>query len=246
MTYTMILAAGKQTRFESDIPKCLYPYKGDPRYTILEKNIETAHAYGTQVMVVVNIENDNSKIYDIVNRINKKNTYMLGVGLYVIEIKSGKGTGHAIYETLKNLIINNNDKCFLMWGDSIQDKLDLYVECYQGYNGIMTVPLRKEEKCYMKFDVDEDTYLITGAHKPIEPILGYHDYSFFLFNMSHMFNMLSVYVSMSTSTIYNNIQLQPEIDFIQLFNFCPNVFNVILPEFSSINAFNTIEEYEKL
>jgi len=236
-SFAIILAAGKQTRFDSNIPKCLYPYKKDTTKTILEKNIEIAHAWGCHVVVVLNSETDNSNIIKILKLHNN-------INITIVDIISGKGTGHAVYEAIKHLYINDDDKCFLMWGDSIQDNIDLYRLTDNAYNNIMTVPLKREDKCYMKFVVDPHTSLITGAYHPSGIESGYHDYSFFLFNIKHIFNLLSIYVSKSTSTIFNNIY--PEIDFIQLFNFYPNTFNSIFPEYSSINAFNTIKEYEEL
>ena len=60
MTFGIILAAGKQTRFKSEIPKCIWPY--DHMKTILEKNIEVMEDYVDKIYVVLNEDVDNSLI----------------------------------------------------------------------------------------------------------------------------------------------------------------------------------------
>lgn len=247
-TYAIILSAGKQTRMEHVKQKCLFNYNGhllnpdNSKMTILEANIFSLQNYVEKIFVVLNSDVNNSDVLFILDKYSKK------YNVEPIMIKSGRGNGHATYEAIKEIkksnTINDDDLCVLMWGDSIQDNsvvLNMLKDCSNNLNNDkMVIPLNYEKECYMKFEVDNNNNVIS-AHKPktIEP--GYHDYSIFLFKTNYIYDLLSIYVG-----IYNDNNIKKEIDFIQLFNYCPNTFKAVFPGVSSINAFNTVDEYTNL
>ena len=107
----VILCAGNQTRFNSDIPKPLVEYKGT---TLLEYNINQVKDLVDYIFVVTSKEK-----YSYFEKFNTDK-------IKVFSIKSGIGSGDGIYhaiETINNFPnLNNEDaKTLLMWGDSIQN-----------------------------------------------------------------------------------------------------------------------------
>ena len=109
MIYGLIIAAGKQSRFNSEVPKALVPYKGKP---LLETNIERLRKYCNIVYVVCSPENKQwfSKYDKIV-------------------IKSGLGCGDAVYNALVSLPpVSIDDSVFIQWGDCAVDP-QVYAEC---------------------------------------------------------------------------------------------------------------------
>jgi len=242
MTIGMILAAGKQTRFESDIPKCLNLYKKDSSLTILEKNILTSSKWCKKIYVVLEIKNDNSKIESVLTKYNN---------VEIIYIESGKGTGAAVLDSFKKIKYTPEDNCFLMWGDSIQDSDEVFEVTLDEFNGLMTVPVHLEENCYVEFVLSDNNFIV-DVYKPFLPNSsksGYHDYSLFLFNINSMILLLDeIYNIFILKDEHTSISLSNiiEFDFLSVCKLNPLKFNVVFPTSTSINAFNTIEEYHKL
>jgi len=235
----IILAAGKQTRFKDEKSKCLYKYNDD--LTILEKNIEVMSKYSDGVCLVVN-KNCNSDIITIA----KNSIYPCKI----IEIESGLGTGHAVYETLKEIEdLRENQHVHLMWGDSIQDQTDVIDATIDNYNGKCTVPLKFEDKCYMKFLTSSITNNIIKVYRP-HLQFGLHDFSFFRFNLKYVYVLLDLYHEKYFNGFDYNTKSR-DMNFIDLFNEfgLSNFANAVIiddPKISSINAFNTIEEYDEI
>ena len=73
MIYGLIIAAGNQTRFKSDIPKALVMYNGK---RLLDRNIEVMEKFCDDIRVVVSTEMQNKF-----------------TGYKCIVIDSGKGCG---------------------------------------------------------------------------------------------------------------------------------------------------------
>ena len=98
MTYGFIFAAGNQRRFESDTPKALTKIKNR---TLLDVNMLNLSEYCDKVYVVCSIENE-GYFY----------TYPR------IVIRSGKGSGDAVLNALSKIDLQEDDHCFIMWGDA--------------------------------------------------------------------------------------------------------------------------------
>ena len=259
MRYGIILAAGLQTRFNDEKPKCLWPY--DNKQTILEKNVEELNQYVDVVFVVVNKNINNKEIYDVLptNMFPRPN-------VKVIEVESGMGTGHAIYETLK-IIYHQvpstdynmaHDDILLIWGDSIQDEPSIIKQTIYNFNGKCTVPLKFEEDCYMNFMV-RNNYIIKAWQPHTKS--GLHDFSLFMFDLNYMYVLLDLYHhkhhfenSLHEAFLVNGKRYNTksgEMNFIDIFNeFGESQFanTVIIDDknISSINAFNTVEEYNEI
>ena len=240
----IILAAGRQTRFQEDLPKCLLQYDDD--LTILEKNIDVLSRYCDGVCVVVNKNINNDELISVAH---------LGFNrVHIIKIESGLGTGHAVYETLKQ-IQNNEYKqtVVLTWADSIQDQTSVIDATINNYNGKCTVPLKFEDKCYMKFLTSSITNNIIKVYRPqggLHLQFGLHDFSLFRFDMAYIYVLLDLYHEKYFNGFDYNTKSR-DMNFIDLFNEfgLSNFANAVIiddPKISSINAFNTIEEYDEI
>jgi NDP-sugar pyrophosphorylase family protein len=240
---TIILAAGKQTRFKENKPKCLLPYNDE--MTILEKNIAVMAKYSDGICVVVDKNTDNDELIAVA----KSGFYPV----HIIEIESGLGTGHAVYQTLKDVVMwsqHELEHVFLVWSDSIQDQPDVILETIRNYNGKCTVPLKFEDECYMKFLVSTSNHCIVRAYRPPVKELnsGLHDFSFFMFDPTYINVLLDLYHEKYFNGKDYNTR-SGEMNFIDLFNEfgLSNFANAVVIDddnISSINAFNTLEEYE--
>jgi len=241
----IILAAGKQTRLKAEKPKCLFKY--DDEYTILEKNIEVLSKFSDGICVVVDKNADNTDIIKTV-----KSMYQ---PVHIIEIESGLGTGHAVYQALRSIKfvpITDVKHVFLTWGDSIQDEPDIIIESIRNYNFKCTVPLKFENECYMKFLVSSSTQHIVKAYRPPQGLInsGLHDFSFFMFDPIYVGILLDLYHEKYFNGKDYNTKSR-EMNFIDLFNEfgLSNFANSVIIDdenISSINAFNTIEEYDEI
>ena len=102
MIYSLILCAGKQSRFKSETPKALVDLKGK---TLLERNIENASTVADKVFTVCSFQNENK--FNVENK---------------IAIESGQGSGDSVWKALSFLPLKKEDSVFIMWGDALHDK----------------------------------------------------------------------------------------------------------------------------
>ena len=111
MIYGLVISAGKQSRFNSEIPKALMPYKGKP---LLDYNIEHLKHYCNLVYVVCSHEN--AHWFSSYDR---------------LIIDSGYGCGDAVVRALKLLPpFDSTDMVFIQWGDCLVDS-EVYKKCYE-------------------------------------------------------------------------------------------------------------------
>lgn len=238
----LILSAGQQTRFDSYLPKSLMKYNLDN--TVLDINIKTMSKFCDQIYVVTNKENDNLLYNTIVNKYNN---------VTQISINSGLGDGHAVLESLKSIKFKNNDKMFLVWGDSIQDDERLFVATQNAYNNMFTLPLRYEKNPYVQFVVDYGIVRKVKFKKYNDNIEdGYHDYSLFLFKPTLMLNVLTLHHKKywkeeEKKYIYRNNELV-FLDVINEYQDKLFPYTVIIDTVgsTSMNSYNTIDEYKKI
>lgn len=245
-TIGIILSAGYQTRFDSIIPKSLMMY--DDNLNILQKNIETMSKFCDIIYVIINNKSIDDVYKSVIDEYNN---------VELVKINSGLGDGHAVYESLKQINklseFKRKDRVFLIWGDSIQDDENLFSSTLSEYNSSFTLPVKYEHEPYVQFIVDYGNVVKVKFKKFNDEITsGYHDYSLFLFNPNIMLNVLKLhdekYWNENKKTY---IHRNGELVFLDILNehvdkLFPHV--VIMDNIgkTSINAFNTISEYNKL
>lgn len=241
-TIGIILSAGKQTRFDSQLPKALMKYNtGD---TVLDINIKTMSKFCDVIYIIINKENDNSLYTLIKEKYDNVN---------LLSITSGLGDGHAVLKSLESIKYKIGDKVYLIWGDSIQDDERLFVATENAYNNMFTLPLRYEKEPYVQFIVEYGLVRKVKFKKYEETVgEGYHDYSLFLFNPSIMRDVLErhhnnywkeeeqTYISRNNELVFLDI-INEHQD--KLF---PHAVIIDTVGSTSNNAYNTIEEYKKI
>lgn len=236
MTATYILAAGKQSRFKSETPKGLMPWKNGK--TVLDVNVENALKSSDKVIIVTSFDN-----YDIYNEYVKSHFDLYKVE--VMSIKENHGSGSTIFQALEP---NKYGHCFLMWADSVQEDPNIFKACItvfnNSYNCFMVVPCRYEQNPYtiIKFD---SSMRATGCKfkkfGEIRKSAGCHDLSLFYFDAFQCFNVLNKLV-MSNDLIEKHGN---EVEFLDVINLT-NKIRVFCYETDKVYSFNTIEEFNKL
>lgn len=219
----IILCAGLQNRFESQVPKALMTFKDK---TIIEYNIETMSQFVDKIIVVPNFENNFLFTF-------LKNNY----DIEIVPISGGGGCGFAVLQILQKY----TDDILLIWGDSIQTQKILYEKTIEQYNNEFTLPLIYERSPYVKFELSENDIIQKVQFSKYETMSdsGFHDFSLFLFNAT----IIKSYLEKTTKR-------NDELIFLDLFNmnFPINGKGIIINEnevkFKN-NSFNTLKEYNK-
>ena len=232
MVYGLIVAAGKQSRFESSTPKALMPY-GES--TLLDINIENMQATCDEVFVVVSFEN-----YEWFNNCIR------------IIIDSGKGCGDAVMQALEMMELEKDDTVFIQWGDCLHTKQiyqDLRNEYSRNCSGVL-IPCVYEEKPYVQIIPTYDSKIRVNFSKYDEPITaGYHDLSLFYGNAIELRTHLVKFSESIKSAVFDNCYKHKhgnEMQFLDVFNETDLKGRII--EYSNYTAFafNTVEEFNKL
>ena len=223
MIYGLIIAAGKQSRFESDIPKALVPYKGR---RLLDINVDIMKSVCDIVYVVVS--NENKQLFDGFNR---------------IAIDSGYGCGDAVYKALCGLDITGEDTIFIQWGDATNDAFifRMLKHNYTG-EGVM-IPCVWEDNPYVQIKPVGENHVKVLFSKYKEPITaGWHDLSLFYGNALQIWKYLNQY----SKVAFDNSAHGNEMQFLDVFNYTDITAEVMpVVDYKSF-SFNTKEEYLKL
>lgn len=236
MRYGIILAAGNQSRFSSDIPKALGMLNGK---CLLDINIEHMSRYVDEVYLVTSTSN-NFFFEDFKDKVN------------ILTIESGFGCGDAVLKSLSLLDLQKDDSVFLIWGDSVQNNNILYEECLNNYNNFFIIPLEYQNNPYVDFILSNNkvkNILFTKYGNIITE--GHHDYSLFYFNglyvKSFLVQLYNKYFNIQQNS-YSVPNRKNELLFLDLFNLDLNIDAevVIIENVSSNNSFNTIDELNKL
>ena len=242
-TVGIILAAGNQKRFLSDIPKPLVSLVDE---TILETNIKTMRHYVDQIYVAVNPFTQflYRKVIDD----------YLGVDL--LPIFSGKGCGHAAMNALER--IKDYRYAIMIWGDSIQNQYEIYNQMVdRNPLGKIFVPIVSEQDPYTNFNFEQESSTIKSVDfkkfGEVHPgTMGWHDLSIFYFDTRLVRILLSKLHEKYWNTFdndYNAIHGR-ELTFLDIFNVGLSFYGtkdfgkVIEMEGVSSRSFNTIEEFE--
>lgn len=226
----LIIAAGKQSRFNNDYPKALVSI-GEK--CLLDINYENMKMFCERVYVVCSFENehyfDNTKYKKIV-------------------INSGKGSGDAVLRALKVISYDENDTIFIMWGDALIKK-ELFDITLKNFNNIALIPCIREENPYVQIKENEETVTVLFS-KYKEPISeGFHDMCLFLFLIKDLFNSLLLFYKKfynDTFKLYVH-KHGKEFEFLDIFNDANMKAKILeLDESYKTLSFNTIEELKNI
>lgn len=221
--YGLIIAAGKQTRFESDIPKALVPVNGIP---LLDRNIENMKHFCDDVFVVVSHEN--KKWFE---------------GYNTIVVNGGGGCGYAVLQALQKLLsrLKLSDTVLIQWGDAYNE-LNVYFDAIHRFTGEVVVPVQWEENPYVR--IVEGPYTIKAEFSKYGEVdgPGYHDMSVFY---GFAYPMLEALQKCMLEKL-NYSKHGNELQFLDIFN-CTDIEAVICDEEDAQSfSFNTLEEYSKI
>lgn len=231
MTYGLIIAAGKQTRFDVDTPKALTQF-GDR--ILLDANMINLSEYCDKVYVVCSIENERY-FY----------TYPR------IVIRSGKGSGDAVLNALSKLDISEGDSCFIMWGDAYctPEVIKYTYSCRNYATRALLVPCEAIKEPYVRLEPDLDSMTARVYFKKygdnVKP--GFHDLSLFygdclyikecLHKMKQLF-----YDKKKESYIHKHGN---ELEFLDMFNDVYAHCNLLNVNSKGSFSFNRLSEIEK-
>ena len=231
MMYGLIIAAGKQSRFKSDVPKALMKFNDK---TIVEHNIDILNKYCDNVFIVCSLEN-NSYFNQFENK---------------IIIESGKGSGDAIFRAIKTLNFSSDDSCIITWGDAILNEklVDYSINRFKGY--YCTIPCTFEKHPYVELGHTIYNKKFVKFSKYGDNIgAGYHDQCLFICNLDE----LNKYLTKFYEKFYNEKEQKyyhkhgNEFEFLDVFN--DTMYKFIIVEVNSslrTKTFNTLEELEDI
>lgn len=227
MIYGLIICAGKQSRFKSDIPKALVEFNGK---SLLDVNISNMSPFCDEIHVVCSYENEH--FFTCKNK---------------IVISSGKGSGDAVWQALEHLNVKDGDSCYIMWGDSLQ-KAALFEQLKLKYNGETIIPCRFEENPYVQVIQKEENKLEIRFSKFKETITaGYHDLSLFYCNALELLSKLREFRSKILDDNGNYVHKHGnEMEFLDVFNETDLPATILDVKNYDDFAFNTIEQFNEL
>lgn len=228
--YGFIIAAGKQSRFNSKIPKALSKVGNS---TLLSLNVDNLNLFCDDVYVVCSKENLD---------------YFKNLGYNIIPIKSGKGCGDAVMKALdiKSKLFNNLDTCFIQWGDSFQVK-ETYSKMIKEYSSRVIIPCNLEKNPYVSVEQQGLNVNVKfskyGEYTGSE---GFHDLSVFYGNVKQILKSLHLF----RNKIYKNNKYVHkhgnEMQFLDVFN--ETGLNAEILDMKGIKSysFNTVEELNEI
>ena len=228
-TIGFIIAAGKQTRFESAIPKPLMEYK-NTGVTLLDLNITNMKTVCDEIIVVCSQEN---------HQYFEKYNPMI--------ITSGQGCGDAVWKAISRFSPDPTDMCFIQWGDCVHEQ-QIYSRIKNAYDGVWIIPCVTEDKPYVQIKPDRDNVLVSFSKYGEYTGRGFHDLSVFYGNMQVMLDSLTVF----RSTIWDKNLLKyshrhnNEMLFLDVFNETDIPAQILEIESYKPFTFNTLEEFNKL
>jgi hypothetical protein len=210
MRVGFILAAGKQSRFDSHIPKALSMYNGS---SILDMNIDIMKLYCDDIFVVCS---DTNKKY-----FNKYQT---------IITKKNLGCGDTVTKVLDYYINaykpSKNTECIIQWGDSIQT-YNVYESLDFGDKSdfIIQVPCYEEKSPYVSLKLNEflnnhiEKVLFSKFGEVDSSERGWHDCSLFYGNIYYIYNACIRFLNyFREKDGYKDIGHGNEFNFLDIFN----------------------------
>ena len=224
--YGLIVSAGKETRFNGDKPKTLSLYNGK---SFLDWNIESLSPHCDEVLVVVSNENK--------HWFKEYNT---------IVIDSGYGCGDAVMKALSSLNVEDNDECFVVWGDCLCRHAKALQIFGRGDNIAILIPCTWESSPYVCLSESLDGGIKVSFSKYGEVFgAGYHDLGVFYGNAKLMHNKLKEFAQKITFNGGYRHKHGNEMQFLDIFNET-DIKGAILPTRIKSISFNSIEELNNL
>lgn len=169
MNTLFIIAAGIGTRMGIDIPKALVPFNGQP--FIMDTIEKVRHKFG--------------KIYIV---INENHLYFwdelhFPENVTLLEIKSGRGDGHAVREALQSLNKIPGD-ITVMWGDVYLDEPKIIDELLQKDLTHALVPCERISNPYVTICTTKNDHVTHALFSKYGETteFGLHDMSIFRFH----------------------------------------------------------------
>lgn len=235
MKIGLIIAAGKQSRFKENTPKCLASINGK---CILDSTIENMNKYCDKVYVVCS--NNNESYFQNYNHIS---------------IISGLGSGDAILRAINYLTkhenIKEDDSLIIQWGDALVNEtlynmLDSTNECI--------IPCTIEKIPYVQLiddyeKINEHQYKRTGKitvkfSKYNDQITsGYHDMCIFSCNILYLKKYLDEFYNKFYISNHYNHKHGNEFEFLDVFNDTDCKAKIIkIDDSFATKSFNTVEE----
>lgn len=226
MIYGLIISAGKQTRFNTDTPKALMPYKNT---TLLDTNIANLQTVCDEVIVVCSFENAHwFENYP------------------TVAIQSGKGCGHAVMRALECLELEDDDTVFVQWGDSLQTT-EIYQQMIDNYNESWIIPCTVEDNPYVQIvERSEDSVSVLFSKYNEQTTRGFHDLSVFYGNAVEMRSALEEMDSLINVSGQYVHKHGNELVFLDVFNETSIPVQIISIAHPKTFAFNTLEEFVEL
>lgn len=225
LIYGLIIAAGNQTRFKTDIPKAIMPINNT---TLLDINIKSMSNYTDKIYVVCSY--NNKDYFDNYN---------------TIIINSGKGCGDAILKALDYLSDNND--CYIKWGDSLHLD-DIYSR--MNINNKMIIPVRYEENPYVQIIANENNKIekILFSKYGENITDGYHDLSLFYANIGYLKYYLKEFANKILDKETNSYihKHNNELQFLDIFNETEIEGYINILDGINDYSFNTLEEFNKI
>ena len=227
MVYGLIICAGKQTRFKSEVPKALVPINGK---TLLQRNVDAMSTECDEIYVVCS--NQNQHFFDCKNK------------LY---FESGKGSGDAVWQALEMLNIKKGDFCYVIWGDALTTP-EIYTKTKKAYKRDGVVPCVYEDKPYVQIIPKQAGGVSAKFSKFGEEIsAGYHDLCVFYFDADIMLKKLRQFRNKILDANGNYCHKHGnEMEFLDVFNETDIKPDILEMENFKAFSFNTIEQLKEL
>ncbi len=225
MTFGLILCAGKQSRFQSETPKALMPVGGE---TLLAKNLAAMAPYCDRSFVVCSFENEHCF-----------------TDCEKIVLHSGKGSGDAVWQALERIAPAAGDRCFVLWGDSLQPP-QIFGMLAQRFAGRAVIPCVREEKPYVLVTKNGKGARIFFS-KFGEPIgAGLHDQSIFLCEAHVLLQKLRAFRAgiLDAEGNYRH-KHGNEMEFLDVFNDTDIEADILEIQPLGGFSFNTMEEFAR-
>lgn len=227
MVYGLIISAGRQSRFKSDVPKALANVNGK---TLLDRNISAMSNFCDKIYVVCSYENQHYF------QMNDK-----------IVIHSGKGSGDAVWQAIERIGCSNDDLCYIMWGDCLHTK-KIFEVLQSRFTGTTLIPCVKEDAPYVQImQCNANTVKVSFSKFNEETAEGYHDLSLFYGPMSVILDKLREFRNVIVQPDGNYIHKHGnEMEFLDVFN--ETDINAEIVDCTGYEdfSFNTIEQLQTL